>query len=169
MLTSFTRPFLFLAAALLHTAPVVAQTPQSEVVRPPDLLVVVDRVVPEGKQIFGVYSITPDPSQPGLLRVKVWEETPDKVLARNETIRCSPAEPLRVTNDGQRLFLRHLNPGGQVTLANRLDHLVWWASCFPEQAGKDPGSLGPLARQLGYSGGLVEREVILPVGNAGPR
>jgi hypothetical protein len=169
MLTSPTRLDPFLAASLLLAAPVWAQTPQSEVVRPPDLVVLVERVVPTGKQIFGVYSITPDPTQPGLLRVKVWEETPDKVLARNETIRCSPAEPLRVTNDGQRLLLRHLNPGGQVTPSNRFDHLVWWASCFPAQAGKDPGSLGSLARQLGYSGGLLEREVILPLGNAGPR
>lgn len=169
MLTSPRRSFLVLVAPLLLAAAARAQTPQSEVVRPPDLLVVFEREVAGGKQVLGVYGITPDSAERGLRRVKVWEETPESLLSRHETIRCSPAEPLRVTNDGQRLLLRHLNPGGQVTGANRFDHLVWWASCFPEQAGKDPASLAGLARQLGYSGGLPEREVVLPVGNAGPR
>ena len=51
---------------------------------------------------------------------------------------------------------------GAITTANRIDHLVWWATCFPEQAGKDPAGLGPLARQLGYSGSLRESEQIVP-------
>ena len=33
---------------------------------------------------------------------------------------------------------------------------------YPEQAGKDPATLAPLARKLGYSGHLVEREQVLP-------
>ena len=50
--------------------------------------------------------------------------------------------------------------------ANRLDHQVWWAACFPEQAGKDPAGLAALARQLGYSGRLREQEQVVP---ASPR
>ena len=69
---------------------------------------------------------------------------------------------MRVTSDGANFYVRELNPGGAITSANRIDHLVWWATCFPEQAGKDPAGLGPLARQLGYSGSLRESEQILP-------
>ena len=100
--------------------------------------------------------------RPGLWRIKFWDEQPNDVKVCSETIRCSPAAPMRVTSNGAYLFLRELNPGGPITPANRIDHLVWWATCFPEQAGKDPAGLGPLARQLGYSGTLRESEQIVP-------
>jgi hypothetical protein len=69
---------------------------------------------------------------------------------------------MRVTSDGAYLYVRELNPGGAITPANRIDHLVWWATCFPEQAGRDPAGLAGLARQLGYSGTLRESEQIVP-------
>lgn len=137
--------------------------------RPRGMALLLERVVPGGKQAIGVYGITPEANRPGLVRVKVWDETPNNVLVRTETIRCSPSEPLRVTSDGRRMFLRKLNPGGPVTPANRIDHLIWWASCFPEQAGKDPATLKDLARTLGYSGAVVESELVLPGAGRGDR
>ena len=67
-----------------------------------------------------------------------------------------------MTSNGFTFFVRTLNPGGAITPANRIDQLVWWATCFPEQAGKDPAGLAALARQLGYSGTLRESEQALP-------
>jgi len=144
-----------------------AEMPAPDEVRPRGMALVLERVVPGGRQAIGVYGVTPEPNQPGLFRVKVWDERPNTVLVRNETIRCRPSEPLRVTTDGQRLFVRSLNPGGPITPANRIDHLIWWATCFPDQAGKDPAGLGPVARQLGYSGALPESEQVVPAGGGG--
>ena len=177
MLPPFPRRVLLAAAPLLLTLqaaaglPALAQAerPAPEDARPRGMVLLMERVVPGGKQAIGVYGISADPQQPGLHRVKVWDETPNNVLVRNETIRCSPSEPLRVTSDGKRLFVRSLNPGGPITPANRIDHLIWWATCFPQQAGKDPATLKALARQLGYSGGLLESEQILPGGTTGDR
>ena len=171
MLTPVFRSLLAAAAPLLLALPVLAQADMAnpEDSRPRGMVLLLERVVPGGKQAIGVYGITPEASQPGLFRVKVWDETPNNVLVRNETIRCSPTEPLRVTSDGRKLFLRNLNPGGPVTAANRIDHLIWWATCYPEQAGKDPNNLQVLARQLGYSGGLLESEQVLPGGTTGRR
>lgn len=146
-----------------------AEIPAPESARPRGMVLLMERVVPGGKQAIGVYGVSAAPQQPGLYRVKVWDETPNNVLVRNETIRCSPTEPLRVTSDGKRLFVRSLNPGGPITPANRIDHLIWWATCFPQQAGKDPATLKAVARQLGYSGGLSESEQILPGGTTGDR
>jgi hypothetical protein len=67
-------------------------------------------------------------------------------------------DPLRSDN---RLIVRELNPGGPITKTNRLDHLIWWAVCVPAQTGKDPATLAALARSLGYSGQLIEREEVL--------
>ena len=162
---------LLLAAGVLAGVPLRAQqgpaTPEES--RPRGMVLLLERLVPEGKQAIGVYGITAAASQPGMFRVKVWDETPNNVLVRNETIGCSPAEPLRVTSDGRWLFLRSLNPGGPITAANRIDHLIWWATCFPAQAGKDPAALRSLARQLGYSGALPESEQVLPGGSGGER
>lgn len=172
MLTPFARPLLALAAPLLLAVqaagmlPVRAEggTVNPEEARPQGMVLLMERVVPGGKQAIGVYGITPEAQQPGVFRVKVWDEMPNNVLVRNETIRCSKEEPLRVTSDGKRLFVRSLNPGGPITAANRIDHLVWWATCVPEQAGKDPATLRAVARQLGYSGTLLESEQVLPGG-----
>jgi hypothetical protein len=69
---------------------------------------------------------------------------------------------MRLTRQGRALLIKELNPGGGVTDANRLDHQIWWAACFPAQAGKDPATLGAVARQLGYSGQLREQQQVLP-------
>ena len=167
------RPLAMLRSALISGSLLLASTaahgqggevriPSEN--RPPGMVLLFERTISGGPQALGVYAITPDPAEPGLKRIKVWEELPNDVKVRSETIRCSTAAPTRVTNDGRHLILRELNPGGPISSANRIDHLVWWASCFPEQAGKDPAGLRPLALQLGYSGFRVEREVILPGG-----
>jgi hypothetical protein len=170
MLTPLPRLLLAAAVPLLvvaqaaGTAPVRAEggMVRSEDARPRTLVLLMERQGAGGKQAIGVYGITADPLQPGLFRVKVWDEQPNTVLVRNETIRCSPTEPLRVTSDGRNLFVRSLNPGGPITPANRIDHLIWWATCFPDQAGRDPATLAPLARQLGFSGKLLESEQVVP-------
>lgn len=172
MLTPLLRPLLLAAAPLLLAAPLGGMAParaeggtvNPEEARPKGMVLLLERVVAGGKQAIGVYGITPETQQPGLFRVKVWDEMPNNVLVRNETIRCSTTDPLRVTSDGKRLFVRNLNPGGPITPSNRIDHLVWWATCFPEQAGKDPATLRAVARQLGYSGTLLESEQVLPGG-----
>ncbi len=164
-----------LAAALAGLAPVALTSIPSAVAqsvfvrpdqnRPAGLALLLERDIADGKQALGVFGITADPVQPQVWRIKVWEELPNDVKVRSETVQCSPSAPLRVTNDGRNLILRELNPGGVVTPANRIDHLVWWATCFPEQAGKDPNSLRSLARERGYSGNRVEREQVVPAGN----
>ena len=121
-----------------------------------------ERPVPGGMQATGVYAIEVDPAFADLRRVKVWLELPNDVQVRNETIRCNTTTPMRVTHDGRDLVVRQLNPGGVITPSNRLDHLIWWAVCHPEQAQRDPASLGETARQLGYSGHLQESEQRLP-------
>ena len=158
----------WLLAALLLAGPLAPARAQDggpgnpQDSRPKGLVLLRQRQVAGGIQALGIYDIQPDPQQPGLWRVKLWDELPNALVVRGESIRCSPAEPMRVTSDGSRFFLRALNPGGQINPSNRLDHLVWWATCFPEQAGKDPATLGPLARRLGYSGNLQESEQVLP-------
>ncbi|MCT0199821.1 hypothetical protein KQ313_09035 [Synechococcus sp. CS-1325] len=153
---------LLISASAAHGQGAEVRIPSEN--RPPGMALLFERTIPGGPQALGVYGITADPAEPGLMRIKVWEELPNDVKVRSETIRCSTASPTRVTNDGRHLILRELNPGGAISSANRIDHLVWWATCFPEQAGKDPAGLRPLALQLGYSGFRVEREVILPGG-----
>ncbi|MCT0224432.1 hypothetical protein KQ310_04550 [Synechococcus sp. CS-1328] len=130
--------------------------------RPKNLILLEERQVRGGKQATGVYGATADPSEPGLWRIKVWEELPDDIKVRTESIRCNPDTPMRITSDGRNLIVLDLNPGGQITPGNRLHHMIWWATCFPEQAGKDPATLGAVARQLGYPGHLQERRQVLP-------
>ena len=161
---------LALAGALISLAwspPALAQSVfvRPDQNRPAGMALLLERDIADGKQALGVFGITADPVQPQVWRIKVWEELPNDVKVRSETVQCSPSAPLRVTNDGRSLILRELNPGGVVTNANRVDHLVWWATCFPEQAGKDPNSLRSLARELGYSGNRVEREQVVPAAN----
>ena len=115
----------------------------------------------EGPQSIGVYGVNVDPLLPDNRSVQVWEEKVDRVTIATDKIRCSTTGPMRVTGTSNRLIVRELNPGGPITKANRLDHLIWWAVCVPAQAGKDPASLGAVARSLGYSGQLVEREEVL--------
>jgi hypothetical protein len=129
--------------------------------RPPDFRLLQQKVTSRGPEVVGIFGGVADPAQSGLWRVKVWEELNDRVTISTDKIGCSVSSPLRITGTARRLIIRALNPGGVITPANRLDHLMWWAVCFPEQAGKDPAGLGPLARQLGYSGRLPEREEVV--------
>lgn len=169
-LTPILRPTflaLALAAGQVAVAPdpsAAADIPSAEELRPPGLVLLEEKQMMEGKQAFGIMAATADPAQPGLWRVKVWDELPDRALVRHETVRCLPANPMRVTNDGRQLQVRFLNPGGVIHPGNSRDHLLWWAVCFPEQAGRDPAQLGATARRLGFSGQLVEREQVLPSG-----
>ena len=152
--------------ALVAGGPVaLAQTglmESPELSRPKGLVLLSERTVRGGKQATGVYAIEVDPAFVDVRRVKVWLEMPNDLQVRNETIRCSPKAPTRVTTEGRDLILRQLNPGGAITPANRLDHLIWWAVCFPELAQQDPAGLRPKALELGYSGHLQESEQRLP-------
>jgi len=171
MLPSLAKPCRRWSAALV--APVLALMPLAswgqaglmespELSRPKTLVLLSERIVPGGKQATGVYAIEPDPAFPDVKRVKVWLELPNDMQVRNETIRCSAKAPMRVTTDGRELIVRQLNPGGVITPANRLDHLIWWAVCHPELAKQDPAALRPQALALGYSGHLQESEQRLP-------
>jgi hypothetical protein len=168
MLPTALRSVLPLAclAALVAGTPAAALAEgggvRPEDARPPGLILLQERPGLGGKQAIGVYGAVADRETPGLWRIKLWDEQPHDVKVRSETIRCTPAAPMRVTSDGANLYVRELNPGGAITPANRMDHLVWWATCFPEQAGRDPAGLAGLARQLGYSGTLRESEQIVP-------
>jgi hypothetical protein len=158
-------PMACLVGLAAPTAPVALAEGggvRPEDARPPGLILLEERPGLGGKQAFGVYGAVADRDTPGLWRIKFWDEQPNDVKVRSETIRCTPAAPMRVTSDGANLYVRELNPGGEITPANRIDHLVWWATCFPEQAGRDPAGLAGLARQLGYSGTLRESEQIVP-------
>ncbi|MEB3265426.1 MAG: hypothetical protein VKN13_02305 [Cyanobacteriota bacterium] len=150
-------------------APLRAQLPappRPDQARPPGLVLLDQRQGREGPEALGVYGARPDPLQPNLWTVKVWLERPNNVQVLSDSIRCGSDSPMRITTDGRRIYVRLLNPGGAINPANRVDHLIWWAVCHPAQAGRDPADLGPLARQLGYSGGLAEREEVL---RANPR
>ncbi len=137
-----------------------AQKPSEN--RPANMVILQERLSHQGMTAIGVYDVEVDATTPGLRRVKVWEEQPNNVVVRVDTIRCTLDSPMRVTSDGNRFFMRALNPGGPITAGNRMDHLIWWATCHPEQAGRDPAGLAAVARQLGYSGSLRESEQILP-------
>ena len=130
--------------------------------RPPGLVVLEERPSAEGLRVLGVYRRTQDADSPDLWRVRLWRQVGANVAIQTDTVDCNPSSPRWVTTDSGRTRLRSLNPGGQITPANRVDHLVWWAVCHPEQAGRDPAQLNAVARQLGYSTTLPETEQVLP-------
>ncbi len=164
-LAAFTLAAVALTAAwplaLPHPAAAQGESRSNEESRPKGFRVLLDRVTHRGREVVGIYGLVAEPAQPGMWRVQVWEELDDRVTVATDKIGCSVTAPLRITGSSRRLVIRELNPGGVITPANRLDHLMWWAVCFPEQAGRDPSSLGPVARQLGYSGLLPEREQVV--------
>ena len=130
--------------------------------RPPGLVVLWERPGRGGQEAVGVFAVSKDANDPEVRQIKVWLELPNNLRVRQETIRCSPSQPMRMSSNGREFILSELNPGGPITSANRLNHQIWWAACYPEQAGKDPAGLAALARKLGYSGHLVERDQVLP-------
>lgn len=160
---SVTAVLVMVASSLVLPRPAAAQddSRSNAESRPKGFKVLMDRVTHRGREVVGIYGLVSEPTQPGMWRVQVWEELDDRVTVATDKIGCSTTSPLRITGSSRRLVIRELNPGGVITPANRLDHLMWWAVCVPEQAGKDPASLGPLARQLGYSGRLLEREQVV--------
>jgi len=155
------------ALALLPAAVAVAVAadnpapPDAKAPRPADLVILQQWTSREGQQSVGIFGIKADPLMPDTRSVQIWYEQPDRVTIATDKIRCSTQGPMRVTGTATRLIVRELNPGGPITPTNRQDHLIWWAVCVPAQAGKDPASLGALARSLGYSGHLIEREQVL--------
>ena len=130
--------------------------------RPADLVVLREWGTIEGGHLIGVHGAKPDPNDATARKIVVWVESPTGVELAVDNLRCSSSAPMRLTKRGTALLIKELNPGGQVTDANRLDHKIWWAACFPEQAGKDPATLQALARQLGYSGQLIEQQQVVP-------
>ena len=130
--------------------------------RPDDLVVLREWGTIEGGHLIGVHGVKPDPNDATARTIVVWVESPTGVELAVDNLRCSSSAPMRLTKRGTALLIKELNPGGHVTDANRLDHKIWWAACFPEQAGKDPATLQALALQLGYSGQLIEQQQVLP-------
>jgi hypothetical protein len=130
--------------------------------RPADLVLLREWTTMEGDFAIGVHDAKADPRDPSARTIVVWVEAPGDVKLAVDTLRCSPAAPMRLTRKGRDLWIKELNPGGAITEANRLDHQIWWAACFPDQAGKDPATLQSKARQLGYSGQLREQQQVLP-------
>lgn len=154
------RGFLLIGLGLAPAAPAPAAA--EPVPRPADLVILQERVGHKGPELIGVFGVVPDPVQEGVRRVKVWSELRDRLKVSTDVVHCTPSAPMRITGDERRLILRELNPGGPITPSNRLDHMIWWAACHPEQAGRDPAALAAVARSLGYSGTLPEREQFLP-------
>jgi len=130
--------------------------------RPADLVLLREWSNMDGSYAIGVHGVKPDPRDRSARTIVVWVESPSEVKLALDTLRCSPDAPMRLTRKGSDLMIKELNPGGQITDANRLDHQIWWAACFPEQAGKDPATLKAQARQLGYSGLLREQQQVVP-------
>ena len=130
--------------------------------RPADLVVLREWGTIEGVHLIGVHGVKPDPNDAMARTIVVWVESPTGVELAVDNLRCGASAPMRLTKRGNALLIKELNPGGQVTDANRLDHKIWWAACFPEQAGKDPATLQAWARQLGYSGQLIEQQQVVP-------
>jgi hypothetical protein len=149
-------------AATESSAPEPARDDGTEAPRPADLVILQEKIGRQGLETFGVFGAQADPDQPGIWRVRLWEQTIDRARVSVDIVSCAPTAPMRLTGDERHLYRRLLNPGGEITRANRLDHLVWWAVCQPSLAGRDPATLAPMALKLGYSGNLPEREEILP-------
>ena len=132
--------------------------------RPPGLKILVEKTnMREGTHWLGVYGRVADRDQPGLWRVKIWQEWSDRVAITTDSIDCRPGRATRAGVTASKVVVQTLNPGGPINPANRLDHLIWWATCFPEQAGRDPAGLGPLARSLGFDGRQPEQFEVLSV------
>ena len=142
------------------TAPARAQGQRAE--RPPGLVVLVEKTSTQGPYTLGVFHPRPDPEVPNLWLAQIWQEISDRVTVSSERLNCDPRTPMRILRSGSSLELRHLNPGGAITLANRLDHQLWWAVCHPSLAGRDPSGLAEEARRRGFSGQLVERIELVP-------
>lgn len=136
-------------------------TAEGRAPRPPDLKILWRSESVLGSKQIGVFGAKADARQPGLWSVQVWEETRDRVTIATDRIGCTLQMPVRITGTGRQTYVRQLNPGGAIHDANRLDHLIWWAVCQPDLAGRDPAGLGKEARRLGFSGNLREQQDVV--------
>lgn len=156
-------PQLALAAALAPAVFAAAALRAEPAPRPPDLQLLQERTtIREGTHWLGVYGRQEDPAQPGVWRIRLWREWSDRVEIGRESIDCRPGQATRAGVSGGRVVVQTLNPGGAINPANRLDHLIWWAACFPELAGRDPATLAAEARRRGFDGQQQERFEVLP-------
>ncbi len=129
--------------------------------RPSDLIVLLKKQVLGGSYLLGIYEVQVDDVVPDLRRFKIWKEQDQDLSIHSESVRCSLEEPLRVKRTTSMIYLRRLNPGGVVNSLNREDYLVWWAACYPDLAGIDPGTLKTEALELGFSTRLPELQEVL--------
>jgi len=143
--------------------------PDSRAPRPASLVILFRSESVLGSKQIGVFDAKPDPRQSGLWSVQVWEETRDRVTIATDRIGCTTTAPLRITGTGRQLLVRQLNPGGPIHDANRLDHLIWWAVCHPELAGRDPSGLRAEARSFGFDGRLREQQDVVLAPSEGGR
>ncbi len=127
-----------------------------EELRPLNLLILNTRSEVNGTYLLGMYSLMQDSVDPNLKTYKLWREQPNDFKIHSEFVRCNQDEPLRVKRDSKSIYIRRINPGGNLTRANYEDHLVWWAACFPELAGIDPKTLSSKAIEMGFSTNLLE-------------
>jgi len=161
-------PIALLGLSLLMTASPGKSFSRKDVMkemkaqRPQDLQVLMRRPVVGGEVTLGIYAVEPLASDPKSRRYRLWEESPNDLNVYFESVRCSPARPLRVKRTASAVYVRTLNPGGVVTDLNREDHLVWWAACVPEVAGTDPATLRQKALDLGFSTLIPEQQEQLP-------
>ena len=134
---------------------------QIEQAHPNNLKVLLRKPKFKGEYLLGIYGIEKDAFDEEVRRFKLWHQNASTIKIAIETVRCSPEEPLRVKRDKTNIYLRRINPGGIITSANREDHLVWWAACFPELTGKNPSELKEKAKSMGFSTFLAESQEIL--------
>lgn len=149
---------LLLAAAWLPAEGVRAEPAP----RPADLVILRETSSFRGPETIGLYGRVPEPGQSGQWRVKIWRERTDRLVIESESIDCRPGQATRIGTVDNRVVVQTLNPGGLITPANRLDHLIWWATCAPQFAGRDPSQLGAEARRLGFDGQQQESLTVLP-------
>ena len=135
--------------------------------RPPDLLVIQQKSTFQGPETIGVYGRVVEPGHPGQWQIKLWREKVDRLVLDSESIDCRPGHASRIGSVDNRVVVQTLNPGGLITPATRLDHRILWATCAPDQAGRDPELLTPVARRLGFDGQQQESLIVLP-GQARP-
>ena len=153
---------MVLASSAVHAIDRKDVLEQMKKSRPTDLQVLIEKPDAGGLLTIGIYGIRAVGADSPLRQYKVWEEFPADLNIYVETVDCSPSNPLRIKRTATAVYVRNLNPGGPVSDFNREDHLVWWAACVPEMAGKDPATLRQKALELGYSTLIPERQQQLP-------
>ena len=130
-------------------------------IRPENLVILINQQKVNGDYLLGIYAMEIDPFKPSIRRFKLWQEWNNELKVNNESVSCSRKKPLRIQHLSEGISLNRLNPGGRITSSNKENHLVWWAACFPEQAGKNPSNLESKASSMGFPRNLLESQEIL--------